>query len=146
MFSPLPRYDPYITVPLPATDNEKNAYYINGDEDNENSSIKNKTNDLMAAISKDPTQVRDFFTQLAQSLKSKLNDLMKGTTYSSTYSVYEDKKMKEEYDDYTKKIKEEEQKLADYEDKWYKKFGAMETAMAKMQSNMSAVTSMLGGM
>ena len=28
--------------------------------------------------------------------------------------------MKEEYDDYTKKIKEEEQKLADYEDKWYK--------------------------
>ena len=82
---------------LEAADNEKNAYYINGDEDNENSSIKNKTNDLMAAISKDPTQVRDFFTQLAQSLKSKLNDLMKGTTYSSTYSVYEDKKMKEEY-------------------------------------------------
>lgn len=131
---------------LEAADNEKNAYYINGDEDNENSSIKNKTNDLMAAISKDPTQVRDFFTQLAQGLKTKLNDLMKGTAYSSTYSVYEDKKMKEEYDDYAKKIKEEEQKLADYEDKWYKKFGAMEKAMAKMQSNMNAVSSMFGGM
>lgn len=129
-----------------ASDNEKNAYYINGDEDNENSSIKNKANDLMAAISKDPTQVRDFFVKLSQSLKSKLNDLMKGTNYSSTYTVYEDKKMKEEYDDYTKKIREEEQKLADYEDKWYKKFAAMETAMAKMQSNMNAVSSMFGGM
>ena len=131
---------------LEAADNEKNAYYINGDADNENSSIKNKTNDLMAAISKDPTQVRDFFLQLSQSLKSKLNDLMKGTTYSSTYTVYEDKKMKEEYDDYTKKIAEEEEKLADYEDKWYKKFSAMETAMAKMQSNMNAVSSLFGGM
>ena len=54
--------------------------------------------------------------------------------------------MKEEYDDYTKKIKEEEEKLADYEDRWYKKFAAMETAMAKMQSNMNAVSSLFGGM
>lgn len=131
---------------MEAAVNEKNAYYINGDEDNENSSIKNKSNDLMAAISKDPAQVRDFFTKLAQSLKTKLNDMMKSTDYSSSYSVYEDKKMKEEYDDYTKKIKEEEKRLADYENKWYKKFGAMETAMAKMQSNMNAVSSLFGGM
>ena len=129
-----------------AEDNQRNAYYINGDEDNENSTIKNKSNDLMAAINKDPAQVRDFFNQLAKSLKTKLDDLMGGTTYASTYSVYEDKKMKTEYDEYTKKIKEAEQKLADYEDKWYKKFAAMETAMAKMQSNMNAVSSMFGGM
>lgn len=128
-----------------AEDNQKNAYYINGDEDNTNSSIKNKTNDLMAAISKDPTQVRDFFNQLAKTLKTKLDDLMGNTNYASTYSVYEDKKMKEEYDEYTKKIAEAEEKLADYEDKWYKKFSAMETAMAKMQSNMNAVSSLFGG-
>lgn len=128
-----------------AEDNERNAYYINGDEDNENSSIKNKTNDLMAAISKDPAQVRDFFNQLAKTLKTKLDDLMGSTDYCSTYSVYEDKKMKEEYDDYTKKIAEAEEKLADYEDKWYAKFSAMETAMAKMQSNMNAVSSLFGG-
>jgi len=128
-----------------AEDNQRNAYYINGDKDNENSSIKNKTNDLMAAISKDPTQVRDFFNQLAKSLKTKLDDLMGGTDYCSTYSVYEDKKMKTEYDEYTKKIAEAEEKLADYEDKWYKKFSAMETAMAKMQSNMNAVSGLFGG-
>lgn len=130
---------------MEASANEKHAYYINGDEDNTNSSIKNKTNDLMAAISKDPTQVRDFFVKLTQSLKTKLDGLMKGTNYSSAYTVYEDKKMKSEYDDYTKKIKDAEEKLADYEDKWYKKFSAMETAMAKMQSNMSAVSGLFGG-
>ena len=60
-------------------------------------------------------------------------------------SFYDDKKMKEDYDDYTVKIAELEQKLADYEDKWYAKFSKMETALAKMQSNASAVTSLLGG-
>ena len=131
---------------LEAADNEKHAYYINGDEDNTNSSIKNKTNELKAAISKDPTQVRDFFVKLTQSLKSRLDGLMKGTDYSSSYTVYEDKKMKTEYDDYTKKIKDAEDKLAAYEDRWYAKFAAMESAMAKMQTNMNAVSSMLGGM
>ena len=43
------------------------------------------------------------------------------------------------------KIKEMEAKLTEYEDKWYAKFSKMETALAKMQSNASAVTSLLGG-
>ena len=127
-----------------AAENERNALHINGDEDD--SFVKNKTNTLMASISSNPDMVMEFFTQLSSSMKSKLDELMKSTDYSSAYTVYEDKKMKEEYAEYTKKIAEEEEKLADYEDKWYKKFSAMETAMAKMQSNMSAVTSMLGGM
>ena len=124
-------------------DNEKNAYHINGDEDD--SSVSGKTNDLMAAISKDPEKVTSFFVQLSRSMKSKLDSMMKSTDYRSLYSVYDDKKMKEEYDDYTKKIKEEEEKLLDYENRWYKKFTAMETAMAKMQSNASAISGLLGG-
>ena len=55
------------------------------------------------------------------------------------------KKMKSDYDDYTSKIKDLEDKLTAYEDKWYAKFSAMETALAKMQSNANAVTSLLGG-
>ncbi len=128
-----------------AADNEKNAYHIKGDADETNSNIKNSANTLMAAISTDPEQVRDFFVQLSKSLKNKLNDIMKSSDYRSMYSVYDDKKMKEEYDDYTAKIKAEEKKLADYEDRWYAKFAAMEKAMSKMQSNTNAVTSMLGG-
>lgn len=127
-----------------AGENEKNAYHINGDEDDE--FVSNKTNDLMAAISADPNAVMDFFTQLSRSLYSKTGDLMKRVTgYSSSNTVYDDIKMKSDYDDYTKKIADLEQKLQDYEDKWYKKFSAMETAMAKMQSNASAITSLLGG-
>lgn len=126
-----------------AKDNEKNAYHINGDEDDRD--VSTKTNELMAAISTNPEQVMDFFTQLGKSMKSTLDGMMKGTDYRSLYSVYDDKKMKTDYDNYTKEIKEAEQKLLDYENKWYDKFAAMETAMAKMQSNASAITGLLGG-
>lgn len=126
-----------------AADNEKNAYHIDGDEDDEN--VKNETNKLMEMINTNSDAVVGFFTQLSQSLYGKLNKLMGTSEYSSINKVYDDKKMKEEYDDYTTKIATAEKKLQDYEDKWYKKFSAMETAMAKMQSNASAVTSLLGG-
>ena len=67
------------------------------------------------------------------------------TDYSSSNTVYDDKKMKTDYDSYTTKIKEAEQKLQDYEDKWYSKFSKMETALAKLQSNSSAISGLLGG-
>ena len=126
-----------------AADNEKNAYHINGDEDEE--TLKTKDNTLKEMITKDPNTVVDFFTQLSKSLYGKLDKLMARSDYSSLNSVYDDKKMKEDYDDYTSKIKTAEQKLTDYEDKWYKKFSAMETALAKMQSNANAITGLLGG-
>ena len=97
-------------------------------------------------IASDPDTVISFFTQLSQSLYTKMNDLSASVEgYRSFGSFYDDKKMKSDYDDYKSKIKTEEKKLADYEDKWYAKFAAMETAMAKMQQNASAVTSLLGG-
>ena len=65
--------------------------------------------------------------------------------YRTYGSFYDDKKMKSDYADYTTKIAEMEEKVNDYEDKWYKKFSAMETALAKMQSNSSAISGLLGG-
>lgn len=127
-----------------AGDNERNAYHINGDEDDD--AVKNKENSLKAMISSDPNKVIDFFTQLSQKIYGKVKDLMgRREGYSSSYTIYDDVKMKEDYDGYSKKIKEAEAKLTAYEDKWYKKFSAMETAMAKMQSNASAITGLLGG-
>ena len=69
---------------------------------------------------------------------------MERTDYSSMYKVYNDRQMTKEYENYTKKIKEAEKELSAYEDKWYKKFSAMEVALSKLQSNSNAVTSMLG--
>ncbi len=127
-----------------AADNERNVYHIDGDEDDEY--VSTETNKLKAMISSNPEQVTAFFSQLAKSLYSKTSDLMKSVTgYSSSNTVYNDKKLQSDYDDYTDKIAEMEEKLADYEEKWYSKFAAMETAMAKMQNNANAVTSMLGG-
>lgn len=127
-----------------APDNEKNAYHIDGDPDDSNTS--GNADVLKGMISSDPNTVITFFSELSKKLYSKMDDLSKSVNgYRSYGNFYDDKKMKEDYDDYTTKIAELEEKLADYEDQWYAKFAAMETAMAKMQSNMNAVTSMLGG-
>lgn len=127
-----------------AADNEKNAYYIDGDEDN--STTAGKTDKLKTMISNDPDTIISFFTQLSQSMYTKMNDMSKSVEGYRTFgNFFDDKKMKSDYDDYTSKIKELEEKLTEYEDKWYSKFSAMETALAKMQSNVSAVTSLLGG-
>lgn len=126
-----------------AGENEKNAYHINGDPDDPNTA--GNADDLRSMIASDPQTVIDFFVGLSRDMYAKLTDRMARTDYSSSYTVYEDIRMKSEYDGYTSKIKELEKKLADYEDKWYQKFAEMETAMAKMQSNASAVTALLGG-
>lgn len=126
-----------------AGENERGVYHIDGDSDDTYTS--GNTDKLKSMIATDPDKVVSFFTGLSKKLYSKMTDLMRATDYSSSYTIYDDKKMKEDYNDYKSKIAELEKKLNDYEDSWYKKFAAMETAMAKMQSNASAVTNMLGG-
>lgn len=127
-----------------AADNEKHAYHIDGDSDDEYTS--GNADKLKTMISNDPDTVISFFTQLSRNLYSKMDELSKSRDgYRSYGNFYDDKKMQSDYDDYTKKIADLEAKLADYEDMWYKKFSKMETALAKMQSNVSAVTSLLGG-
>lgn len=127
-----------------ATDNERNAYHICGDADDVDFSAKQDK--LKSMIASDPDTVISFFSQLTQSLYTEMNNQSKAVEgYRSFGSFYDDKKMKSDYGDFKSKIKDEEKKLADYEDKWYAKFAAMETAMAKMQQNASAVTALLGG-
>ena len=127
-----------------APDNEKNAYHIAGDPDDASSS--GDADVLKSMISTDPNTVITFFSQLSRELYGKMDSLSSSVDgYRSYGNFYDDKKMKEDYSDYTTKIAELEEKLADYEDQWYAKFAAMESAMARMQSNTSAVTSLLGG-
>lgn len=127
-----------------AADNERNAYHIAGDPDD--ASTAGNADVLKGMIANDPDTVVSFFTKLSQNLYDKMSDMSKSVDgYRSFGTFYDDKKMKSDYDSYTSKIKDQEQKLNDYEDKWYKKFAAMESAMAKMQSSANAVTSLLGG-
>ena len=127
-----------------AADNEKHAYHIDGDSDDEYTA--GNADKLKTMISNDPDTVISFFSQLSRNLYSKMDELSKSRDgYRSYGNFYDDKKMKADYDEYTTKIAQLEAKLADYEDMWYRKFSKMETALAKMQSNATAVTSLLGG-
>lgn len=119
-------------------DNEKNAYHIDGDKDD--ASTATNADKLKAAIANDPDKVVEFFASLSKNLYEKLGDMMKKTEYSSSFTLYDDIAMKDEYKDYTSKIKTQEQRITDFEDRYYKKFSAMETALAKMQSKESAIS------
>lgn len=125
-----------------AEQNYRNSFHIDGDKDDEVSS-KNEDK-LMAAINADPDKVASFFKKLTGEMYTKLTDLMGSTDYSSAYTLYNDKQMKIDYSDYTTKIAKAESDLNDKMDKYYQKFAAMESAMAKLQSQGSSITSMLG--
>lgn len=127
-----------------AADNEKGAYHINGDKDD--AAVANEDDTLRAMIAADPTSVQKFFSGLSKNLYDTLTDKMKSVKdTSSAFTVYNDKTMQKEYDDYKDKISKEETKLNNLIDSWYSKFSAMETAMAKLQSKNNAVSSMFGG-
>lgn len=128
---------------LSAAENEQNAFHIDGDT--EDAASSGNTDKLMAALTSDPDSVVSFMQQLAGGLYDTIGDRMKATTLSSTYTVYNDKEMASEYSDYTSIIKKWEEKLTAQEDYWYKKFAAMETALSKLNSQTSSLTSMLGG-
>ena len=125
-----------------AADNEKGAYHIDGDSDDE----KTKGNDdkLKAMLTNNLTDTMDFFNNLAKNLYGKLGDLMTRSDYRSFKSLYDDKALQTEYDNLTKDIKEEEEYLSDYEDKWYDKFAAMEKAMEKVNSKQNALAGLFG--
>jgi flagellar hook-associated protein 2 len=125
-----------------AEEGERYALHIAGDPDDENTSSDDDL--LKTALANDPDGTIDFFTSLCKKLYSTLNTAMTATDYSSIYKVYDDKRLQTEYDDYTTKISEAEDKLADYEDRWYSKFSSMETALSKLQSTSNTVSSMLG--
>lgn len=129
-----------------AKDNERNAYHILGDKDDPLSwQPEEGAPELSAMIAKDPDKVVEFFTNLSTKLHDTLQEKMAPSKMSSALTFYNDKKMKEDYDDYTKKIKDQETKLNAYIDKWYAKFSAMETALAKLESKNNSLSSLFGG-
>jgi len=126
-----------------SADNEKSAYHINGDPDDDSTS--GNADILKGLISSDPDTVISFFTQLSQKVNAKMTDMSKSVDgYRSFGNFFDDKKMKSDYDSYNSKIKTMEDKLNEYEDNWYKKFSKMEAAMAKMQSKTNALSGLFG--
>ncbi len=125
-----------------AKDNEQNAYHIDGDADDESTS--SNTDKLMAAIIEDPEGVTEFFKKISNDLYDDLGKLMTSTTLRSYGSFYNDKQLETEYKSYTTKISDWDKKVQDIEDSYYKKFAAMEKALASLQSQQSSLSGLLG--
>jgi len=124
-------------------ENEHSAYHIDGDSSD--STVSSNTDKLMTAITKDPDTVMSFFTSLAKGVYDKLGTNMKAISGVRTaYKVYDDQSMDSQIDDYEDKIDELEDKFTDMEDRYYSQFSAMETALAKLQSSSSSLSSLLG--
>ena len=125
-----------------AAENEQNAYHIDGDEDDENTS--GNKDKLMAALSSDPDTVIDFMKQLSTNLYTAIDKQMQSNSLRSRYSIYNDKEMTSQYTSYTKTIAEWETKISEKEDYYYKKFSKMETALSKLNSQTGSLSSMFG--
>ena len=125
-----------------SSDNEKSAFHIDGDKDDIYTA--GNQDKLMAAIGSDPDTVATFFNKLAQNVYDTLYKKMKSSTLSSTNTVYNDKVMKREYDEYTDIIKKWEDKIDAYEAKYRKQFTAMEKALAMLNSQQSQLSGLFG--
>lgn len=123
-----------------SAENEQNAYHIDGDEDDKNTS--GNKDKLMAALSSDPDTVIDFMKQLSTNLYTAIDKQMQSNSLRSRYSIYNDKEMTSQYTSYTKTIAEWETKISDKEDYYYKKFSKMETALSKLNSQTSSLSGM----
>ena len=125
-----------------ADTNERGCLHIDGDADDSNTS--GNADKLMAAINEDPEAVTSFFQQLSNTLYNDLTKRMASSSVSSIYTIYNDKQMSSEYSDYKDKIDKWQDKLDYYEEYYYKKFSAMETALSKLQSSTSSLSNLLG--
>lgn len=123
-------------------ENETGVYHIDGDKDDTKTSAN--TDKLREMISNDPDTVISFFSQLSTQLYTDLGNKMAASSTSSAYTIYNDKQMNTQYSEYNTKISAAEDKVTTWEDYYYKKFSAMESALAKMNAQSSSLSGLFG--
>ena len=121
---------------------EGGLLHIYGDPDD--SVYSAKDDKLKKALEENPDVVIATLTGVFGNLRQTMSDKMAGSKYSSSMTFYNDIKMKSDVKDYESDIKDWEDKLADMEDAYYSKFTAMETALAKLQSQQSTMSGLFG--
>lgn len=123
-------------------ENEKGVYHIDGDKDDATTS--GNEDKLRAAIANDPETVVSFFSQLCTKVYTDLGNKMASSSVSSAYTIYNDKQMNTQYSEYNTKISDAESKVSTWEDYYYSKFSAMESALAKLNSQSSSMSGLFG--
>ena len=124
-------------------DNEKANFHIDGDADDTN--VNTKADKLRKAIVEDPEATIEFFSSLMKGLYKAIDEKMaKSTETKSAFKIYNDKTMKNQYDAYTKKLDNWDDKIEAYRERYEKKFSNMEVAMSKLQSQTASMASFFG--
>lgn len=121
---------------------EGGLFHIYGDTDD--AVYADKDDKLKKALQDDPEAVMNVLSDVFENLRSAMSKKMAGSKTSSAMTFYNDISMKQQITNYKKDISRWEDKLADMEDAYYKKFSKMEAAMAKLQSQQSNLTSLFG--
>lgn len=122
---------------------EKGLLHIYGNKDD--STYPDEKDKLKAALKEDPEGTVAALTSIFQKLYDNMYDKFKAIpNVSSANTAFNDKLLDNEQTAYKKRIKVLEDKLTDMENRYYKQFSAMETAMAKLQSQSNALAGLLG--
>jgi len=123
-------------------ENETGVYHIDGDS--EDTATAGTSDKLRKAIASDADTVISFFSQLATKVYTDLGDRMATSATSSAYTIYNDKEMNTQYSEYKTKITDAEDKVTTWEDYYYKKFSAMESALSNINSQQSSLSGYFG--
>lgn len=121
---------------------EKGKLHIYGDQDDSDGMMYEDK--LRKAIEEDPDKVMEVLQTISKNLYDTMADKMKATELSSALTFYNDKQITKELTGYKEQLDKEEDRLTEIEDRYYKQFASMETALSKLSSQSSSLMSMLG--
>ena len=121
---------------------ENGKLHIYGDEDD--ATYATYTDRLKTALEDDPDQVMKTLTSVFGKLYDTMTEKCAKTKISSALTFYNDKQYSSLLEDYEDDLDVMEKKIKEMEDKYYKQFTAMETALSKLQSQQNSLASLLG--
>lgn len=121
---------------------ERGLLHIDGNS--EDSSVANNEDKLKTALIQDPDTVMKVMNKLADNLYSSMQESMKSSSLRSALTFYNDKELKSSITDNKEELSKFEERLQKLENRYYRQYSAMETALSKMNSQSSYMSSMLG--
>lgn len=121
---------------------EGGLLHIYGDSDDD--VYAGQEDKLKKALMENPEDTITALSDIFEGLRKDMFSRMGATEYSSALTFYDDKQIDKDLENYKKDLKTWDDKIAAMEDQYYKKFAAMESAMAKLQSQQSSLSGLLG--
>lgn len=121
---------------------EKGLLHIYGNS--EDSTYSNEEDKLKAALEENPEQVAEVFSGIAKKLYDNMTEKMKSSSLNSALTYYNDKQITKQLASYKTEISDWDDRLQDLEERYYKQFSDMETALNKLNSQSTALSGLLG--